>query len=177
METFDVVEFVDSTADIAPAGRIRLRKSGGQLQVSISGAAYVSAGALIDPASASSAGSMSAADFSKLLAMYRPKQGTALTDADQTLQPFTDKASEYVQATTLTANRTKTLGTTTVVTGTLVRIVRTDTAAKTLAVVNGGTAAGTLFTFDASPTEIQAATFYYNGVDWLRVGFEYLLVT
>jgi hypothetical protein len=128
----------------------------------------------IDSATASLSGLLSASHFTKLAAMYRPKQGTALTNADQTLQPFTDKASEYVQTTALTANRVKTLGTTTVVEGTVVRIVREDTAAFTMEIVNGGGAGGTPFTFAASPTEKQAATFYYNGADWILVGFEYL---
>jgi len=108
-------------------------------------------------------------------AYYTAKRGTALTNADQTLQPFTDKSSEYLQSTTLTANRVKTLGTTTVVNGTVVRIIRTESAAFTLAVVNGGVGGGTLHTFAASPTEVQAATFYYNGVDWVLSGFEYLV--
>jgi hypothetical protein len=115
--------------------------------------------------------SIAGVDVSK---MYRPLQGTALTNADQTLQPFTDKVSEYVQTTALTVSRTKTLGTTTVTTGTLVRIVREDTAAFTLLVANGGGAGGTLFTFGASPGQKQGATFYYNGSDWVLVGFEYL---
>ena len=105
------------------------------------------------------------------------KRGTALTDADQTLQPGTDKASEYAQTTALTANRVKTLGVTSAVTGQLCRIVRRDTAAFTLAVANGGTNGGTLLTFGASPTGVQAATSYYNGVDWVLVGFEYLAQT
>jgi hypothetical protein len=104
-----------------------------------------------------------------------PKSAANLTDANQTLQPFTDKASQYTQVTALTASRTKTLGTTTVVTGTLVRIVREDTAAFTMPIVNGGGAAGTLFTFAASPTEKQGATFFFNGSDWVLVGFEYLV--
>ncbi len=108
-------------------------------------------------------------------ALYTPKTGTALTNADQTIQPFTDKSSEYVQSAALTVSRTKTLGTTTVVTGTLVRIVRTDGAAFTMLVVNGGGGGGTLFTFAANATETQGATFYYNGSDWVLVGFEYLV--
>jgi hypothetical protein len=124
----------------------------------------------------SSVATVAVADVGNLSKVYRPLQGTALTNADQTLQPFTDKVSEYVQTAALTVSRTKTLGTTTVVTGTLVRIVREDTAAFTLVVANGGGAGGTLFTFAASPTEKQAATFFYNGTDWVLVGFEYLTV-
>jgi hypothetical protein len=131
----------------------------------------------VQASSGSQAGSMASADFSKLAAIYRPKAGSALTDADQTLQPFTDKSDQYVQSVALTSNRTKTLGVTSVVTGTVVRLVRSDTAAFTMAVVNGGTNGGTLFTFASTPTEIQATTFYYNGVDWVLNGFEYLTVT
>lgn len=103
------------------------------------------------------------------------KAGASLTDADQTLQPFTDKASRYDQVTALTANRTKTLGTTSVVAGTKVTIVRRDAAAFTLAVVNGGAGAGTLFTFAASPTEVQRATFTFDGTNWALGDFEYVL--
>jgi hypothetical protein len=110
-----------------------------------------------------------------VLTVYTPKTGTALTDANQTIQPVTDKSSEYVQSTALGASRTKTLGITSAVTGLLVRIVRTDTAAFTMPIANGGGAGGTLFTFAASPTEKQAATFFYNGADWVLVGFEYLV--
>ncbi len=117
---------------------------------------------------------ISETDYATLTALRNPKAGTDLTDANQTLQPFTDKASQYTQSTALTASRNKTLGTTTVVTGTVVRIVREDTAAFTMPIINGGGSAGTLFTFGASPTERQAATFYYNGADWVLVGFEYL---
>ncbi len=77
--------------------------------------------------------------------------------------------------TALGASRTKTLGVTTLVTGTTVRIVRADTASFTMPIVNGGTNGGTLFTFASAPSEKQGATFYYNGVDWVLVGFEYLV--
>ncbi len=136
-------------------------------------------GTALDPvtvvaASGSVAGSMSAANFAKLAALYLTKAGTALTDANQTVQPFTDKASAYVQLTALTASRTKTLGVTTVVTGTTVYIIRADSAAFTMPIANGGTNGGTLFTFGASPTEIQGVACGYNGVDWVLLGFVYL---
>lgn len=117
---------------------------------------------------------VSEAHYQRLAASRIPKAGTDLTDANETVQPFTDKASQYTQAVALTASRNKTLGVTTVVTGTVVRIVREDTAAFTMPIINGGGSAGTLFTFAATPTEKQAATFYYNGTDWVLVGFEYL---
>ena len=167
----------DGSADLAPQGTTRLKRVGGVLKVSADGGAFGDLGATVPAASASAPGTMSAADFSKLLAVLRPKPGTNLTNADQTLQPFTDKASQYTQATALTANRTKTLGTTSVVTGTRVRIVRTDTAAFTLIIVNGGGGAGTLFTFPASPTEIQSATFVKGATDWVLEGYDYQVVT
>jgi hypothetical protein len=135
------------------------------------------AASVIDSATTTTPGLMPAADKDKLNHIYRPLQGTALTDADQTLQPGTDAVSEYVQTTALGATRTKTLGTTSVVTGTLLRIVRADTAAHIMVIVNGGGAAGTLFTFASAPSQKQGATFYYNGADWVLVGFEYLTVS
>jgi hypothetical protein len=129
----------------------------------------------VQAASGSQAGYLSASDFSKLSAIYRPKQGTALTDANQTIQPVTDKSSEYVQSTTLTTNRTKTLGTTSAFAGLMVNIAREDSAAFTLAVANGGTNGGTLFTFAASPTEKQIVTLVYNGTDWVLGGFMYVV--
>lgn len=104
---------------------------------------------------------------------FTPKQGANLTDANQTIQPGTDDASQYVQATNITASRTKTLGVTSVVMDALVEIVRTDSGAFTLLVVNGGTNGGTLFTFSASPTVKQGFTAFFNGVDWVAVGFTY----
>ncbi len=104
-----------------------------------------------------------------------PKDGTALTNADQTLQPATDKASRYRQVTTLTANRSKTLGTTSAFLGQTVFIQREDTGAFTLSVINGGAGAGTLFTFEASPTEKQLAAFQFDGTNWALVGFYYIV--
>lgn len=106
------------------------------------------------------------------LSGYQTKRGTALTNANQTLQPGTDRVSEYVSEVTLTANRTKTLGTTSVITGATLTIYRADSAAFTLAIINGGTNGGTMFTFAASPPEVQGATFFYNGVDWVLASFQ-----
>lgn len=100
--------------------------------------------------------------------------GSALADADYLLQPFTDKASQYkVPALTLSANRNITLGVTgPPITGTLVRIVRLDVSAFTIAFLNGGTNGGTLVAAVA-PGQACSFTFYYNGADWVFVGFEY----
>lgn len=103
------------------------------------------------------------------------KRGTDLIDANQTIQPFTDKASRYdLPSATLTASRTKTLGTTSVVTGTKVTITRRDRTANTMPIANGGGGGGTLFTFAASPTETQRATFRFDGTNWALVDFEYI---
>lgn len=128
----------------------------------------------IEAATASLPGSMSAADFSKLAAMYLLASGTALTDASATIQPGTDLASQYLAAVAETANRTTTLGVTSVVTNALVYILRTSTAAFTRAIVNGGTNGGTLLTFPASQTKPYLAGFQYNGTDWVCVGLAYL---
>ncbi len=117
---------------------------------------------------------MSAADKTKVNAIYRPLQGTALTNADQTVQPCTDKVGEYVQTTTLTVNRAKTLGVTSCTTGWLVRLVRADSGAFTFTVVNGGTNGGNLIVGAASPTETHGYTGVYNGADWVLVGDEAL---
>jgi hypothetical protein len=110
---------------------------------------------------------------------YFPAQGSNLTDTNATINPGSDLDSQYtLPAATLSTNRTLTIGTTgTPVTGLLVRIVRVDATGNTYAVINGGTNGGTVFTFAASPTKIQAITVYYNGVDYVLVGFEYLIIS
>ncbi len=134
---------------------------------------------LINLATASLPGSLSAALFTKITADLIPHEGAALTDADQTLQPATDTVSEYVQpaATPLSAARNKTFGVTSGVTKLLCRIVRKDTGAFNITVVNGGTNGGNLGTIPpATASYYTALTGFYNGVDWLTVGFEYLAV-
>jgi hypothetical protein len=105
-------------------------------------------------------------------------KGAPLTDANQTLQPGTDTASEYDQpaATPLTAARTKTLGVTSLVSSHLVRIVRKDTGAFNMTIANGGTNAGNLTTAlpPATAQYWTAFSSYYNGVDWVAAGLEYL---
>lgn len=122
---------------------------------------------------------LGAASTTNLALVLKPKEGAALTDANTTIQPFTDKASQYTMAgpTTMTTNRTDIIGVTSVPTGMLVRIVRKDTTANTLALTNGGTNGGTIHTFGASPTTIEAMTAYFNGVDWVKTGFEYLVTS
>jgi hypothetical protein len=50
----------------------------------------------------------------------------------------------------------------------VLRIVRLDVGAWTVAVVNGGTGAGTLITM---PVSVRYwAEFYFDGTDWLLIG-------
>jgi hypothetical protein len=104
--------------------------------------------------------------------------GTNMTNANQTLQPFSDTASEYIQPATaaLTAARTKTIGTTSAFAGLLVRILRKDTGAFNMTIRNGGTNAADLVpTLPPATTSYwPALTTYYNGSDWVVVGFEYV---
>lgn len=94
-----------------------------------------------------------------------PVEGTALTDADQTLA--VSGGSNYVQSTALTANRTKTLDTSTGTpeAGEIITITRTTTAAFTLIVKTGST---TIYTFPASAKKV--ADFQFDGADWTFVG-------
>jgi hypothetical protein len=101
--------------------------------------------------------------------------GTDLTDADQTLQPFADKASRYrMLAGVRTLSRTKTLGVTSAFAGLRVHIIDYHVGAETLAITNGGTHVGTLFTTPASHTKPLDICCYCNGVDWILDGVEEL---
>lgn len=96
-----------------------------------------------------------------------PVEGTALTDADQTLN--VSGGNNYVQSTALTASRTKTLGTSgSPETGEIVTITRTTTAAFTMPVVNGGAGGGTLYTFPSAGKRV--ADFRYDGTNWSLAG-------
>lgn len=103
-----------------------------------------------------------------------PKAGTNLTDADQTIQPVSDGASVYTQSTTLTADRTKTIGVTGAVAlalAVVVTIVRRDAGAHALVVKDSGGA--TLSTF-ASGAAARADSFYFDTVSGL---YKYLSST
>ncbi len=96
-----------------------------------------------------------------------PVEGTALTDADQTLTVA--GGNDYTQSTALTASRTKTLGTTgSPETGEIITIKRFTTAAFTMPVVNGGAGAGTLYTFPSGGKRV--ADFRYDGTNWVFLG-------
>ncbi len=89
--------------------------------------------------------------------------GAALTDADQTLT-VGDGGRRVLPDSTLSANRTKTLGTSGAVAGDVIEIVRLDTEAFTMPIVNGGPGAGTLLTFAVSA--MLYACFKFDGTNW-----------
>src|SRR5687767_8474441 len=91
-------------------------------------------------------------------------KGANLTDADATVTWSLTTAWRVLPAATLTANRTVTLGTSGASAGALLTITRDDVTPYTLAVVNGGPAAGTLFTLAGEVK--SAATFYFDGTNW-----------
>lgn len=97
-----------------------------------------------------------------------PRPGTNLGNASVTINPASDAASSYTMpVATQTADRTITLGTSgSPATNSIVQVVRRDLSAHSLVIVNGGTGAGTLFTFGPSPATAQGATFYFDGTDY-----------
>jgi hypothetical protein len=101
-----------------------------------------------------------------------PVEGTALTDADQTLT--IGGGSDYTQSTALTASRTKTLSVsgTPPTTGEVITIKRLTTAAFTMPIVNGGGGGGTLYTFPSG--EKRVADFRYDGTNWVLAGHKKL---
>lgn len=121
-------------------------------------------------ATASTPGAMPASLYASTVALTDSeppvKAGANLADTDATIQPATDNASQYtLPAATLTMNRTLTLGTTSAWAGLMVRIVRKDVTANTLAV-------GALFTFPESTA--MAAWFQYTGNDWIFISAGYI---
>jgi hypothetical protein len=89
--------------------------------------------------------------------------GAALTDANATIQ-IGDGGRRVLPDATLTDNRTVTLGTTSAVAGDIIELVRLDTEAFTLAVVNGGPGAGTLLTYAVSAA--LYGCFKFDGTNW-----------
>lgn len=90
--------------------------------------------------------------------------GTALTDASATIH-VTGGKWRRLPASTLSANRTLTLGTTNARAGYRLLITRLDVGAYTYAIANGGSGAGTLLTMPVSSR--YWAEFYFDGTDWL----------
>lgn len=89
--------------------------------------------------------------------------GAALTNADATVT-IGGGGRRVLPDATLTANRTVTLGTSNAVLGDVIEIVRLDTEAFTLAIVNGGAGAGTLLTFAVGA--MLYAKFRFDGSNW-----------
>ena len=128
----------------------------------------------IAPASGSAAGSMSAADFTKLSNVLRPAKGANLADATATVNPGRLVSEYWLPAATLSANRTLTLGTASngggPQTSQLVQVVRFDIGAFTFAIANGGGGGGTLYTFPADMTVPVCARFFFDSTNWILVG-------
>lgn len=75
-------------------------------------------------------------------------------------------ASVFVmRANVLTANRTLILSVAGLTEGEVLRVVKLDKEAFTLAIVNGGPGAGTMFTFPASSGQIRMAQFKFDGTN------------
>jgi hypothetical protein len=96
-------------------------------------------------------------------AQWIAANGTNLANTATQTVPRLSRITRY-KFPTIGQNSTVTLSTTGAVIGDVVRIVRTDTSAFTLAVANGGAGAGTLVTLVASkPGFVQA---YFDGTNW-----------
>lgn len=187
-----VDDAVDSTSTIAAAGAVlwpssdatvaaqaaivqskRAKRSANEQECEslmyAAASASLKAGGSIAAATTSAQGAMSAAD--KKFLDGKHSAAVALTDAPETLT--VGGGTWYrLPAATLSATRAKTLGTTGAVAGDQIEITRLDATANTMTVVNGGSGAGTLFTFPVS--KIGSAVFQFDGTDWaLRsVGYQ-----
>ena len=93
-----------------------------------------------------------------------PVQGTDLTDADETLT-VGGNFFRVLPAATLTGSRDKTLSVSNAAEGDMIHILRLDVGAFTVTILNGGLAAGTVFTLPAS--QAWWAKAYFNGTDWV----------
>lgn len=88
--------------------------------------------------------------------------GTALTDGDENVSVA---GGAWRTIPTLTGNRTKTLVTTgSPKAGDQITITRTSTAANTVAIVNGGPGAGTLYTMVVS--KVAFVKVQFDGTNW-----------
>lgn len=94
--------------------------------------------------------------------------GAALTDtATQTVQRL-GKITRYLMPAVFSQNSTVTLGTTGALAGDVIKILSPGTTAHTLAVSNGGGAAGTLDTIGSAHTGYVQAQF--DGTNWIYDG-------
>lgn len=90
-----------------------------------------------------------------------------LTDASVSVT--TSTGSELtLPAATLTANRTITINAGSAAAGEVLRIIRRDATAFTLAIVNGGVGGGTMYTFPVSVARV--ADFQWDGTNWALAG-------
>ena len=99
-------------------------------------------------------------------------EGTALTNASATIQPFTDAVSQYQDKAVLTENRTTTLGVTSAAAGMLLRIVRAAGLAYTRTIA--GSDGYTKYVFPADAAKAIEATFQHNGAYWIFLGWRYV---
>jgi len=111
--------------------------------------------------------------------LYPPAAGANLGDASTTIHPGMDKASIYLEPTTLTALRTITVDTAgSPMTGQAVKIVRTSTGAFGLDVVDSGSSAhlcnGSTGLTAASGTTYQTCTIVYSGANWVSAAVAYV---
>lgn len=123
-------------------------------------AASLAAGASIVAASSTVPGTMSAAD-KKFLDTAHAASGGNIADADGNV----NVAGGYWQKLpTLTGNRSLTIQTAGAVAGDQLTITRTSSAANTAAIINGGSGAGTIYTFPAS--KVGFVQLQFDGTDW-----------
>lgn len=89
--------------------------------------------------------------------------GANLADADATITKA-QGSWRKLPAATLSANRAVTLGTTGANPGDQITVTRLDLTAFTLAFINGGAGAGTLYTMPVS--KLGWAKFQFDGTNW-----------
>lgn len=108
----------------------------------------------------------------KWLLVREPIKGADL--ADLASQTITVAGDFWRTIPVIGQTSTITLGTTNAEEGDRIEITRTDASAFTLAIINGGTGAGTLVTF---PTSLPGSgEFYFNGTDWEKMHASTMLV-
>jgi hypothetical protein len=93
-----------------------------------------------------------------------PTLGADLVDGNEVLT-VGQNFFRTLPAATLTGGSDKTLSTDNAASGDVIHILRLDTTANTVAIINSGPAAGTLFTLPAS--QAWWARSYFNGTDWV----------
>jgi hypothetical protein len=100
-----------------------------------------------------------------------PVDGAAITNADITIAPGTDRASRYtLPVATYAGNHVVTIGTAgSPPAGMIVEIVRRDLTGFTMTVANGGLAGGNLVVSAASPVTAASYFFQYDGANWIFI--------